>query len=386
MSVRSCGMYVIMQEEVSMRGYSTRVVLCMALSVLLHGALAWALLALLCGMGSGRAPMSDAKKRPAQRVLQILTEPEAPRKEPPFAKTDPDQEEVAPLRPDFVGKHNAAESAAEFTPDRHNDDPLPSQNGEEKDELVTFDQSQQDGDLEHEGKRPQSPVTPAASAPPPAPEPPQPPVPSHDETLLPEKPVDGVATALPQPSVVEDGDVPIRKATDEKPELPAEVDTPVKVQLDAAPPAMMPSIHRLPVYDPSLADHMQQRPGFRTHERRSRSTGRFVIGRKASVNVASTPQGRYEEEIYRRIAYYWYIACDEHRGDIIPGSIVISLRINSSGLLQNMDLVRRTGASISQQSFTFAAIRRAALPPMPPAVRQEMVGSLLELIFQFNFD
>lgn len=374
-----------MQVVVSLRSGSVRVVLCVLLSMLVHGALAWALFAFLLSPYRFSARPALAH-RPSHRVLQLF--PDSPHKplQPPFAKTDPDQAEVSPARPDFVGKHNAVEGAAEFTPNRHNDDPLPSQNGEEKDELVTFDQSQQEGDLMHDGKRPLSPVSPAASAPPPAPKPPQPPLPSHDESLLPEKPLEGVAMALPQPVLADDGDVPVRKATTGEPELPAEAQPPVKVQLAVAPPAVAPSLAALPVYDPSLADHLQQKPGFRTYERRSRSTGRFVIGRKASVNVASTPQGRYEEEVYRRIAYYWYIACDEHRGDIIPGSIVISLRINSAGLLQNMDLVRRSGASVSQQSFTFAAIRRAALPPMPPAVQQEMVGNLLELIFQFNFD
>jgi hypothetical protein len=51
-----------------------------------------------------------------------------------------------------------------------------------------------------------------------------------------------------------------------------------------------------------------------------------------------------------------------------------------------MDLVRRHGAGVIQQSFTFRAIRRATLPPMPSTVRQEIVGELLELIFTFNFD
>ena len=73
-------------------------------------------------------------------------------------------------------------------------------------------------------------------------------------------------------------------------------------------------------------------------------------------------------------------------GDIIPGSVVVSLRINADGLLENMELVRRRGASMIQQSFTFGAIRNASLPPMPSQVRREMHGDLLELIFTFNFD
>jgi hypothetical protein len=94
----------------------------------------------------------------------------------------------------------------------------------------------------------------------------------------------------------------------------------------------------------------------------------------------------YEALIYRRIAHFWYIACDEHRGDIIPGKITISLRITKRGKIDSMALIKRTGASISQQSFTFKAIRRASLPPMPQEVQADVIGNLMELIFEFNFD
>ena len=57
-----------------------------------------------------------------------------------------------------------------------------------------------------------------------------------------------------------------------------------------------------------------------------------------------------------------------------------------SGKLDNMNLITRRGASISQQSFTFKAIRKASLPPMPPEVQADVIGELMELIFEFNFD
>jgi hypothetical protein len=140
-------------------------------------------------------------------------------------------------------------------------------------------------------------------------------------------------------------------------------------------------------YDPSLAEWAQpHKPGFRTHERRSRSSGRFIFGRGAALNVLSTPRGEYEALVYRRVAHFWYMACDDHRGDIIPGKITISLRIDKRGRLDSMALIKRSGASISQQSFTFKAIRRASLPPMPPEVQTDVVGRLMELIFEFNFD
>lgn len=374
--------YMFMQEGLTIQRYAVRVALCVVLSLLVHGVLMWWMLSMV-GVGAQRGGHGESRQA-VRRMVQIVAPPRDEPQPPPFVKTDPDQDEVAPLHADFIGRRNAVESASEFTPDRHSEAPLPSQNGVEKDELVVFDQSRQDGDLKHDGKLPPNRALPGASAPPPAPLP-VPEVVAHDEVPEVAPPQEGVATALPQPAAGE-GDVPVRRAAEAPQEAAVAQQEVQRVLAEPAPVAVQPRAGAVPVYDPSLADHMQSVPGFRTYERRSRSTGRFVVGRRPSLNVAATPQGRYEEEIYRRIAYYWYIACDEHRGDIIPGSVVISLRINRRGLLQNMDLVRRSGASISQQSFTFAAIRRASLPPMPPAVQQEMVGDLLELIFQFNFD
>ena len=112
----------------------------------------------------------------------------------------------------------------------------------------------------------------------------------------------------------------------------------------------------------------------------------YTIGRHAALNVEATPRGEYEAAIYRRIAYQWYLQCDEHCGDIIPGRITISLRLLRNGSIANMDLIHRRGASVSQQSFTFTAIRCASLPPMPAAVQKSFPGDKLELIFDFNFD
>lgn len=378
---------MLMQDEQTVRGGMARAALCVVLSLVLHGGMVWGALMWLREAGVVRRGGAAGGDR-GVRVVQVVRE-QVPKEEGPrtFAKTDPDAEERAPLEADFVGKRHAVASGAEYAPERRSDAPLPTQNGEEQEDVVTFDQERQEGDLAYDGKVELPEAVPAAGVP----LPPEVPV----QQQLPEVPVPevadevkaaslaGVQSVLQEPVRDEEGELQLR-AADDAPGTEA-----VQPQEGAARPALvvLPRGVSGEVYDPALAEHMQQRPaGFRTRERRTRSTGRFVVGSKPSLNVASTPQGRYEEEIYRRVAYFWYIACDEHRGDIIPGSVVISLRVNARGQLANMDLVRRTGASISQQSFTFGAIRRASLPPMPPAVQQELVGDLLELIFQFNFD
>ena len=379
-----------MQQKVTARKNAARVALCVALSLLVHGSVGWALLvSLRSGVGRGLGRES-AQVGGSVRVLQVIRpeqEPEEKRPKP-FAKTSPDVEESVPWETDFVGKHSSVADGAKDAPKRRSDAPVPTQDGaEDLEEVVTFDQKRQDGELEYDGKEMTQQESPAVGGPPP-PLPTEPAEhPPAEETHETEVPAEaGAASILPLPPTAE-GDLLLQQA-----QLTPQgaVQIPVHVQPVAEPVSVM---HDLPpgmagaVYDPSLADHMQPRTaGFRTRERRTRSTGRFGVGSKPSLNVAATPLGRYEEEIYRRVAYFWYIACDEHRGDIVPGSVVISLRINTRGQLVNMDLVRRRGASVSQQSFTFAAIRRASLPPMPPAVQQEIVGDLLELIFQFNFD
>lgn len=370
--------------EKSMRGEATGktrvapVALCLLLSLLIHGGMAGALPYALHIMVSPQVAQKPQEQRPRQHALQIVRSKPQPTE---FVKTDPDQPEQMPEEPDFIGKRNTSESASEFAPDRYDDAPLPTQNGEENaPEIVTFDQTQQDGDLAHDGVTPSG-STASESSTSISPDPASSPEAEHTEDEE-APPAEGTATVNPIPTDDDIGTLLLQQT----PELQEETHSPIKIEMAVKPTTSRNSAVSQNFYDPSLAEHMQTQRGFRTYERRTRSTGRFVIGRKPSLNVAATPLGRYEEEIYRRIAYFWHLACDEHRGDIIPGSVVISLRLNTRGQLVNMDLVRRQGASVTQQAFTFGAIRRASLPPMPPHVQQELVGDLLELIFQFNFD
>lgn len=372
---------VIMQREAHRKSRLTPVALCFLLSLLIHGGVAGSLPYAL-HLVVRHQPVQEAP--PRQRALQIITSKPEPteqvRKDPElFVKTDPDQPEETPEEADFRGKRNSAESAAALAPDRYADAPLPTQNGEEDTpEIITFDQNEQDGDLAHDGATPSgSSASPSSSSI--SPDPAMADQAESTDDPQDDTPAEGTAAITPIPPA-EEGNILLQNTPEQ-----SETGSPIKIDREKQPRIARPSAVQQAFYDPSLASHMQQR-GFRTRERRTRSTGRFVIGSKPSLNVAATPLGNYEEEIYRRIAYFWYRACDDHRGDIIPGSIVISLRINTRGLLENMELVRRRGASITQQAFTFGAIRRATLPPMPENVRKDIVGDLLEVIFQFNFD
>ena len=380
--------------------------LCLLLSLLLH--LVLVSLLLLTDLQSHKATVITPQVSD-RRILRIQrskkeTNEHSPRenKPKPFAKTSADTLQSLPKHPDFEGSRNTRAASEPKADHLRSEENTPAQQGEKKDELVTFNQDKQNGSIEYEGQQHRPPV------------PPRPPVLHQDVTEQPRQDTppppgqENAATAIPQPEAGDESDTPapitptaaphepdstgeMLLKNEEKEEDTSSEATPstATARGTATGTGQSPTPQHKPrpvFYDPSLSTPQLNTVGFRTHERRSRSTGRFVMGRGAALNVTATPLGRYESEIYRRIAYHWYQACDEHRGDIIPGSITVSIRINKRGQLENMDLVRRHGAGVLQQSFTFRSIRRATLPPMPTAVRQEVVGELLELIFTFNFD
>ena len=385
-------------------GRASAIALCVLLSLLLHTALAWVVLQI-----PRPAHQKTAQQTRAPRLVKVVrkkekpTEPQDEQKERAVVKTNPDAPQVAPERPEFEGNRDSRAASDPDSRDKLADREAPAMTGREQEEMVTFDETRQDGDLKHEGKRETTPSQPAPQQD------------SQDNVAVQE--AEMPAPGTPQPSenpaqepgtdlmdLVQQGALTVNPLTEVDDEQglrlnPADMPSTSPLEMHAArtgqpdatgdkPELVQPQQRRSApavYYDPSLADHMQPE-GFRTNENRTRSSGHYTIGRHAALNVEATPRGEYEAEIYRRIAYQWYLQCDEHCGDIIPGRITISLRLLRNGSIANMDLIHRRGASVSQQSFTFTAIRCASLPPMPAAVQKSFPGDKLELIFDFNFD
>lgn len=403
-----------MEEEAT--GERTRragaLALCLLLSLVLHVLLG--LLLLLTAEKSPKQPAHQQSK--GQRAVLVSRapadkkektepekdeqeEPEAPK---PFAKTDADRKQQRPNRADFEGQRDARAEGMNNTA-RQDDTPVPTMEGEEKDETNTLHQERQDGDVEHYGKNDNQPAPqpePQQEGPPTPPSqdptpglPDAPPVPEPD-TGTAAQPTEQEATEAQQKDTpAEDGDLKLKHPEEEDEPREPQPEPPVPPQglpdSKGTAPVTTPQPPRVrdrrPVYDPTQADHAQP-PGLRTRERRSRSTGQFIIGKLPSCNVEATPRGQYEELVYRLIARQWYFACDQHRGDIIPGTIIIALRITTRGRVESMNLVNRRGASVSQQSFTFAAIRRAQFPAMPKEVAKTLIGNCMELIITFDFN
>ncbi len=396
------------------------VLIALILSILLHG-LAIVFLFTL-------SPQLSAPKtvKPEQsRQLKIVREKQEERKDSPieqekqeeeparFAKTSAETPVQAPKEPDYIGQRDTTISGDKNPAKEQSDKDAPSMEGEERDELNTVEQKKQEGNLEFDGlketKQQQPPTAPLTSetapvqpsiAPPSSPEPTpakkeeteehKEDKPTQNEQTQQEATEEPIKTLQPldahpegdiliddisfEPKETPQPDTNIKDAPAPAPELPAQ-------QQAAVPQA---SAQTQPIYDPMFTPSAQ--PGFRTNERKTRSTGRFIIGKNASLNVAATPMGRYQELIYRRIAYFWYAMVADNCGDIIPGSLTIRMLINHKGQITSMELVHRSGASISQQSITFAAIRKASIPPMPLDVQEGIVGDKLDLLFTFYFD
>lgn len=410
------------------------VLLCVLLSLLLHALVIWLLLQMPQQEMFARQPLPQ--KEHAMRYLQIFrqetqkedelraVDPEEERdeRERPFAKTNPDAPERHALEAEYVGARNTTAASQAGVVHLHDDREAPAMEGreEEDDRLEILEQERQEGDIESEQRVAPQPTPPLPASvserPSTAVVPPMPlPVTGKPEGATESQTTAGdqqearpgeSSASVRQQESAPDGQLKITREN-EKP-TPDQQDarqarqgaengnaeghntsTPAVQPADAPQPkpehpSEPASPKRQPVYDPSLPAHMQ--PGFRTYERRSRSTGTFVVGRNPSLNVEATPRGRYEALLYRLIARSWYIACDEHRGDIIPGSLTISVCLNKQGRIHNLQLYGRRGASVLQQSFTFTAIRRAALPPMPEAVQKEVDSDLIEMLITFHFD
>ena len=148
------------------------------------------------------------------------------------------------------------------------------------------------------------------------------------------------------------------------------------------PPNARPP-QKQPLYDPMF--NAENQPGFKTHERKTKLTGKFSFGRRPTLDVEATPLGRYQMIVYRAIGEQWYRQCDLNRDLIVAGTVRIRILIAKNGNVTSMRQTSRVGASEVQKSFTFLAIKLAKLPAMPPEVRNELVGETLEMYFDFNF-
>lgn len=363
---------------------------CLLLSLFAHGVLA-TILILTLPQGSPPPKLKGGNKKYTLTVTrpQDKGEQETPEEEKikPFIKTDSERPQLKPKEADFEGARDARAEGMNITT-RQDDTPAPTMEGEIKEERNVLEQKRQDGDVKHEEEISQEPT------------------PQPELTEQNEENTENDAPIQPQEETTEEekdtesqqqAELNTESATEESPTEdtpitpePAEAESGI-IETPQPPPTPKASLYpqrngaRRPVYDPSQAPHAQS-PGLRTEEKRSRSTGHFVIGKRPSWDVEATPRGEYEALVYRLIASKWYFACDRHRGDITPGTLIILLRLDTRGRIVDMKCVSKRGAGILQESFTYKSIRQAQFPPMPQEVIKSLKGEQMEFFITFDFN
>lgn len=325
---------------------------------------------------------------------------------PTLVKTNEEQESATrPEAPKFQSNRNTRAEGGRKDPDSSRD--MPALDGEEREngEIVLFDQRRQDGDLTHE-RDGQKDASPGAST--------HIPYQPLEPSSLPEGHPDstnhslnrkGIPGKASEEGMAQQNSRPAQERAMQLPHAvtlprPGEPEKPDPLQELAKsiakgadnPPLNLPNLNlppntrpaqKQPLYDPMFNPESQ--PGFKTHERKTRQTGKFSFGRRPTLDVEATPMGVYQAIVYRAIGEQWYRQCDLNRDLIVTGTVRIRILINKNGRVSSMRQTSRMGASEVQKSFTFLAIKLARLPAMPPEVRNALVGDSLEMYFDFNF-
>ena len=126
-------------------------------------------------------------------------------------------------------------------------------------------------------------------------------------------------------------------------------------------------------------------PAFSGNQRKTAILGSISRSGRSALNVTNTPMGRYQSEISRAVEKEWQLNCVKHRDFITPGYLTIRFFVAANGRVKSVQFVGNNETGEVQKGFTLNAIRNAPIPAMPPAVKKEMGGDALELIFNFYF-
>jgi hypothetical protein len=316
---------------------------------------------------------------PAERVLQMIftppeTEPAAEENRKRFARTTEDQRAEPADPTDFIGERDTratSDRAADATAP-----PLPSQAGiEPRDEfdVETTESDFRDGPLE------------VPDAPDSTPEPVTQPrgaevdTPGEAETLEvaetppPPPPADRLLES-PFPT-----EVPVPAA---EPEVEKVAENPPGPPPAEAPPQ---GVAEAPPETPAIVDPTRNPPGFKGQQRKTAIRGSISRTGRSSLDVEDTALGRYQAQLSRAVELEWQRNCVRHRDFITPGFLTVRFFVQTDGRVRSVEFVGEMETGEVQKGFTLNSIRNAAIPAMPEALRRELDGEPLELIFNFYF-
>ena len=302
--------------------------------------------------------------------------PEAP---PELTRTTPEQESAEPpASRRYIGERNT-----NATSDRAptSDDDSISQAGREarpEEAPETTESRYQDGKLNTPDSVPNLP----AEAAPLSPETPEM---TKAETAKGEKSPDSGETEKAETAIREkilDGpnpiDTPVAKSEVREDMKPREE----KKARDGAPDALAEKkVEELPKPKPSPVSD----PAFTGNQSKTAIQGNITRNGESALDVADSPMGRYQAQISRAVELEWQRNCVKHRDFITPGYLTVRFFVADDGRVKSVQFLGDSETGEVQKGFTLNSIRNAPIPAMPKAVKQEMGGDALELIFNFYF-
>lgn len=311
--------------------------------------------------------------------------PAAPPPPPPqFARTSPDQEEIAPERPEFIGERNTR-ATSDATPMAETPDQI-SQKGREpidEHEVETTQSNYQDGDLAHDRiKREMKEAAPQPPTPPPTPATPPQPVDAAETAKL-----DGKSEEAEAPPAEEtkerlaEGPAPVeRRVKEAKPEDETKPGAPERKsegQQEAKPQQAVAE-------QPKPAANTNA-PGFRGNQQKTKLVGSITRTGRSALNVEDSVLGRYHAAVSRAVEKEWQLNCVRNRDYITPGMLTMSFMLDAKGKVKEIRVIDALQVGAIPKGFTLNAINDAEIPAMPADLKKQLNGESLELLYRFNF-
>lgn len=318
-------------------------------------------------------------------MLEPVVEPAVENPEKSFARTSEDQRAAeAPEDPAFVGERDTL-ATSDRAPDA--DAPaLPSQAGEKplsESDFETTESDYQDGRMAESEAPPTEVVAEPSPMVPEVPPQPEQTAAKGEEIEDPEKSEE--LSVPPQRERLMEGpqpyDVPVpmeeRKVEEDPKPKPAE--RPEKGNSEEMPPKEEVD------ESPKPASAPPDDPAFRGFQRKAAIRGSISRTGRSALDVADTPEGRYQAMISRAVEQEWQRNCARHRDFITPGYLTVRFFVEASGKVKSVQFVGEMETGQVQKGFTLSSIRDAAIPAMPAELRKELDGEPMELLFNFYF-
>lgn len=302
--------------------------------------------------------------------------PEAP---PEFTRTSPEQESAEPpASRRYIGERNTQATSDRAPTSEDNSISQVGREARPEEAPETTESRYQDGKL----KTPDSVPTLPAEAAPLSPEPPEM---TKAETAKLEK--------SPDPGDAEKAETAIREKILDGPNP---IDTPVtkseviegmkpreetKARDGASDALAEKKSKELPKPKPKPVSD----PAFTGNQSKTAIQGNISRNGQSALDVSDSPMGRYQAQISRAVELEWQRNCVKHRDFITPGYLTVRFFVADDGRVKSVQFLGDSETGEVQKGFTLNSIRNAPIPAMPKAVKKEMGGDALELIFNFYF-